>query len=224
MNPIILELENKLKEEKLSMPGFVKERAGTREYLPDSLICVAGERVERIQILVQGTLEIMNSFSDGKEFVFVSEESFTLLGDLEFFSRKMINASSVISKTKTAFVELDLETFTEWLKYERRFYDLIVYQMACKCYKGTMSQGIIKYKDSTYCVLRALLENSKETRDDMLVAECTHYELARMSGMSERTVNRVLRKLQKENVLSVGYRKILMNKKALHIYKILGNG
>lgn len=215
---ILTKLEARLHNHGLRLPDFVREQANTCRYKKDSLICITGEKVDKIQILIQGELIILNSFSNGKEFAFTNENSFTVLGDFEFFSRQMVNASTVISKTGVTLVELGVRTFEAWINADRKFYDFMVWQIACKCYKNAKIQGDIKYTSSSAKVLGKLIEVSTPSDDaeDILVAEYSHYEIARMSGISERTVNRVLQNLQKKGILSIQYRKILIRKNCIH--------
>lgn len=218
---ILTKLENTLKNNGLKLPDFIKEQANTANYKRDSLICITGEKVDKIQILIQGELIILNSFSNGKEFAFTSENSFTILGDLEFFSRQMVNASTVISKSEVTLVALSLPVFGKWLKADPDFYDFMVYQIACKCYKNAKIQGDVKYTSSSAKVLKKLIEVSlpSDSNKDLLIAEYSHYELARMTGISERTVNRVLQDLQKKGIISIQYRKILIHQNGIRYFE-----
>ncbi|POP33355.1 Crp/Fnr family transcriptional regulator [Lactonifactor longoviformis] len=212
---ILTEFEKKLNEKGLHLPQFIKTEVSVSEHPAKSLICTAGDAVHKIQILVKGELIILNSFSDGKEFVFTSENDFTLLGDLEFFSGHMTNASSVLTNTDVVLVGIELRMFTRWINMDRKFYDFVVRQLANKCYKGASVQGNIKYKNAASRVVKTLLDISVpfKRNSEMLVAECSHYEIARMAGMSERTVNRVFQELQKRELISIEYRKVCIAKK-----------
>ena len=59
-------------------------------------------------------------------------------------------------------------------------------------------------------MLLALAQPSKK-QEGLYQVECSHYELAKMTGMSERTVARLLKELQSEGHVKLEYKRILIN-------------
>ena len=205
--------EHVLEEKGLVMPEDIKSKVFLREYPANYIICSAGTPVHNIQLLVKGEVIILNAFSDGKEYAFASENTFTLLGDIEYFSGNLIYASSVISKTCTVFMRLDFNSFKRWIDEDQVLYELIVRHLAIKCYKGTIKQGNIKFENAKTRVIKLMLalEQPIDKSSDKVQVECSHYEIARMAGMSERTVARVLKEMKDENLIKLKYGKIIID-------------
>ena len=92
--------EHILNENGITLPEYVKLKIHIKEYSANSMICSVGEVVHNIQWVLEGELIITNIFADGSEYVFASEKALTVLGDMEFFSRNYIYATSVIAKNQ----------------------------------------------------------------------------------------------------------------------------
>lgn len=205
--------EHILNENGITLPEYVKLKIHIKEYSANSMICSVGEVVHNIQWVLEGELIITNIFADGSEYVFASEKALTVLGDMEFFSRNYMYATSVIAKTNIVLLQIDFDVFSKWLREDKILYDFVIYQMAIKCYKGTIKQGNIKYENSKKRVTKMLLALAQPSKkqEGLYQVECSHYELAKMTGMSERTVARLLKELQSGGHVKLEYKRILIN-------------
>ena len=90
-------------------PDYVWKKMHLRTVPAKAVLVLAGSNLNAIDILLQGEIHVVNSFSDGKEFGYTNERSLTLLGDIEYFSGVKQYASSVIAKTTVTLAELDLD-------------------------------------------------------------------------------------------------------------------
>ena len=110
-------------------------------------------------------------------------------------------ASSVIAKTTVTLAELDLESFQYWFDCDKLFRDHVVAHIAQKAYKMAGRFGTEKYEDAIYRLTKTILDYLPDRAEHggMLALHYSHFELAFLSGMSERSVNRVLKRLKEEN-------------------------
>lgn len=173
---------------------------------------LAGSNLNAIDILLQGEIHVVNSFSDGKEFGYTNERSLTLLGDIEYFSGVKQYASSVIAKTTVTLAELDLESFQYWFDCDKLFRDHVVAHIAQKAYKMAGRFGTEKYEDAIYRLTKTILDYLPDRAEHggMLALHYSHFELAFLSGMSERSVNRVLKRLKEEKLVTIGRKRVLI--------------
>ena len=172
-------------------PDYVWKKMHLRTVPAKAVLVLAGSNLNAIDILLQGEIHVVNSFSDGKEFGYTNERSLTLLGDIEYFSGVKQYASSVIAKTTVTLAELDLESFQYWFDCDKLFRDHVVAHIAQKAYK------------MDYLPDRA-------EHGGMLALHYSHFELAFLSGMSERSVNRVLKRLKEEKLVTIGRKRVLI--------------
>ena len=62
-------------------PDYVWKKMHLRTVPAKAVLVLAGSNLNAIDILLQGEIHVVNSFSDGKEFGYTNERSLTLLGD-----------------------------------------------------------------------------------------------------------------------------------------------
>ena len=172
-------------------PDYVWKKMHLRTVPAKAVLVLAGSNLNAIDILLQGEIHVVNSFSDGKEFGYTNERSLTLLGDIEYFSGVKQYASSVIAKTTVTLAELDLESFQYWFDCDKLFRDHVVAHIAQKAY-------ILDYLPD------------RAEHGGMLALHYSHFELAFLSGMSERSVNRVLKRLKEEKLVTIGRKRVLI--------------
>lgn len=196
----------------IDLPEYVKEKIRVRVFPPKTVLALAGNNVISVDFLLHGEIHIVNSFSDGKEFGYTNEQNLTLLGDIEYFSGIKQYASSVIAKTRVTLIELEFETFQRWFDQDKVFRDFIVAHIARKGYKMAAKFGLAKYEDSRYRLIKTLLDNLpiKPDKNGVFTLNYSHFELAFMTGMSERSVNRVLQKLKSNHLIALERKKILI--------------
>lgn len=193
-------------------PNYVWKKMHLRTVPAKAVLVLAGSNLNAIDILLQGEIHVVNSFSDGKEFGYTNERSLTLLGDIEYFSGVKQYASSVIAKTTVTLAELDLESFQYWFDCDKLFRDHVVAHIAQKAYKMAGRFGTEKYEDAIYRLTKTILDYLPDRAEHggMLALHYSHFELAFLSGMSERSVNRVLKRLKEEKLVTIGRKRVLI--------------
>lgn len=139
-------------------PDYVWKKMHLRTVPAKAVLVLAGSNLNAIDILLQGEIHVVNSFSDGKEFGYTNERSLTLLGDIEYFSGVKQYASSVIAKTTVTLAELDLESFQYWFDCDKLFRDHVVAHIAQKAYKMAGRFGTEKYEDAIYRLTKTILD------------------------------------------------------------------
>lgn len=200
------------------LPAYVKERMRVCVYPPKSVIVLSGHGVTSIDFLLQGEIQIVNSFSNGTEYGYTNEESFTLLGDIEYFSGAMHYASSVMAKTRVSLAALEFDTFQRWFDRDKVFRDFVVASISKKAFKMAERFGVAKYEDSANRLIRILLDNASPLPDgDAMAVAYSHFELAFMAGMSERTVNRILKKLKQAGLITVRRKAVVFRRSDLPV-------
>ena len=76
-----------------------------------------------------------------------------------------------------------------------------------------MSRGLGDvYKRQIYRLTKTILDYLPDRAEHggMLALHYSHFELAFLSGMSERSVNRVLKRLKEEKLVTIGRKRVLI--------------
>ena len=209
------------------VPDFVKWQAKALRFSPMAYICEQGGYVDDVKFLISGEVLVVNHFPDGNSFAFTSERALTTLGDIEVLSGKMTYASSVTAKTEALLITVNVETFLRWLDKDISFFRWVTRALAIKSYSIATHQGVIKYQSADQRIANILYTRAKQqlNKRNVTVIPYSHVELAQMSGMSERTVNRVLHKFREENIVQTAYGKLLISRDGFYaLGKMLTGG
>ena len=111
---------------------------------------------------------------------------------------RVLNAGVDVNRYRpVTLAELDLESFQYWFDCDKLFRDHVVAHIAQKAYKMAGRFGTEKYEDAIYRLTKTILDYLPDRAEHggMLALHYSHFELAFLSGMSERSVNRVLMRL-----------------------------
>lgn len=182
---------------------------------PGQIVCLQDYPVTEMMLLVRGELLIEAQFATGDSLIFSAENGISVMGDMELLSGRMIYASTVRAKTKAELLVLSIADFQLWLDEEPAFREMVIRALAEKCYRQSRNQGVLSYLPPAQRIARFLTEEILRNPTADGTVRCSHAELAQHTGMSERTVNRVLSELRERGVIHTEYGKIFFDDKAL---------
>lgn len=166
-------------------------------------------------LLISGELLIEAQFASGDSLVFSAENGLSVMGDMELLSGKLIYASTVRAKTHAILLTLPIACFQQWMALDVSFRERVVQSLAEKCYRQSVQQGVISYLPPAQRVARFLTEEALRNPMKDHAVRCSHAELARRTGMSERTANRALQALRAIGAIETAYGKITLNAEKL---------
>ena len=162
--------------------------------------------------MFSGNVLVFNSSVEGREFAYAKEQTMTLLGDLEYLSGNYSYASTVIARTKVELGSISFELFDRWMN-NKDFRDYVVYCIANKAFTIVTDQAKTKFYSPVQRVANILLK-------DLRHADFS--DLALLTGLSLRTINRAVQELVLQNLISVRHGKILIQASELNsLIKIL---
>jgi len=219
----IRRLEHVLRGNEITLPDFIRTEIVFESYSPGELIRTANDNVKTMSVMFSGKVLVFNSSVEGREFAYAKEQTMTLLGDLEYLSGNYSYASTVIARTKVELGSISFELFDRWMD-NKDFRDYVVYCIANKAFTIVTDQAKTKFYSPVQRVSNILLKDLRHAdfSDELYVVECTHQDLALLTGLSLRTINRAVQELVLQNLISVRHGKILIQASELNrLIKIL---
>ena len=219
----IRRLEHVLRGNRITLPDFIRAEIVFESYSPGELIRTANDNVKTMSVMFSGKVLVFNSSVEGREFAYAKEQTMTLLGDLEYLSGNSSYASTVIARTKVELGSISFELFDRWMD-NKDFRDYVVYCIANKAFTIVTDQAKTKFYSPVQRVANILLKDMRHAdfSDELYVVECTHQDLALLTGLSLRTINRAVQELVLQNLISVRHGKILIQASELNsLIKIL---
>ncbi|TCL74276.1 CRP-like cAMP-binding protein [Hydrogenispora ethanolica] len=177
---------------------FVKEFSicayGENEY-----ILVAEEANSDILILVEGTALVTVLSEDGDELIICLRRPFDVFGDIEFVLGDRYILNNVTAKTPCKLLSLPKEWAARELHHHAGFYRLISLTLANK-----LRETSIKYNRNLLYPLRIRLARFLEesAADEGLLQTLQYNELAKLLGVTDRQLRRVLAEFEELGIIA----------------------
>jgi len=185
--------------------------AETKDYKRGEIIFREGDHALYYFQIIEGKVKLNNYNDDGKEFIqniFGKNQSF---GDSMLFLDKFypINAiclesSKIIRVPKNNFLELlrihpDISLGMNACLSQRLYYKILMTQNMSSPNPVLRLKGLMEYLKSYY----------EEDCQQCFHIELTRQQIANLTGLRVETVIRVLKRMEKDNLLKIQNRKIL---------------
>ncbi|MFV0530708.1 MAG: Crp/Fnr family transcriptional regulator [Flavobacteriales bacterium] len=173
----------------------------------EDIIFNEGEKARYYFQIKSGEVEMFNLSSEGKKYtqgIFTKGESF---GEPPLFTKSVYPASS-IAKTKVVIWVVEKNLFLNYLTEEPKIQMKFIKMLATRLeYKALMVKEVSLHTAEHR--IRTLLKHFKLNLQEQIVP-FTRKEMAEMCGLTVETVIREVKKLEKEGILELQNRKIVL--------------
>lgn len=206
-------IENqKAKEFINGIPSYVKVKCKIKKFEKEKIIVLKGNYLESIFISCEGKIQVINEFENGFLYSFASIEPLAYIGIMEMMANEKTYSSTLQAITDCILIEISKDDFFKWINNDQRL-TLDVLQFVSKSmYEQSIKKGeVLAYP--AICTLISYLINVFESEDkDVVFLEKTREEISSILGFSVRTINRNLKVLKEENLISVTRKDISITK------------
>lgn len=194
------------------IPEYIKPKCNIRKIEKQKLVVLNGNQIDSIYISCQGKMQVRNEFENGFIYSFASIEPIAYIGIMELMANKKTYSSTLQASTDCIILEIPKEDFIKWLNTDHsltldilKFVSNIMYEQSSK------TGEVLAYP--AICILISYLLNVFESEEgDSVFLEKTREEIGSILGFSIRTINRNLKDLKEENLVSVNRKGITITK------------
>jgi CRP/FNR family transcriptional regulator len=166
-----------------------------------------GQYMNSVPIIVKGSIKILRPDADGKEvFLYYLNPGETCALSLTCCNANLPSEIRAVAEEDTTLISIPLKShndwtrqFTQWkefvaLTYQNRFQEMLraIDDIAFK----NMDERLLSY-------LRTKVSQLKNT-----TLSVTHQDIAHELGTSREVISRLLKKLEKDNIVSLGRNKV----------------
>lgn len=185
-----------LKDLYLRCPAAIKERFVLRRYTAGEIILHAGEKLECVYLIVSGKAEVFGTGSRAEQLTIGSYGEWEILGELEFFSHEPAQ-SSVRAQTPCELWQIANDVFMQWISVDNALCIQLLTILSTRFVSLSRFArvGVTGMLDQRIAYL--LLTHA----DDKGVLPFSKAMLAQRAGTSQRSLNRVLKKLSAMGVV-----------------------
>lgn len=193
------------------IPKEIKQRCKFRKIESGKIVVLKGNKIEHVYINCDGKMQVKNEFENGFTYSFASINPIAYIGVMELMANKKIYSSTLQATTDCIILEINKDDFLSWIVSDQeltlevlRFVSTSMYEQSLKTGEGFAYPSI--------CTLISYLISTYESEDtETVFLEKSREEIGSILGFSVRTINRNLKVLKDENLVTVNRKGILIN-------------
>lgn len=194
------------------IPINIKNKCRLRKIEKGKLLVLKGNNIENIYIHCQGKMQVKNEFENGFVYSFANIRPIAYIGAMEIMANKQIYSSTLQTTTECIILEMPKTDFKNWINTDHKFTLEVLHFVSKSMYEQSLKTGeVLAYP--AICILTNYLINVFESEDkDVVFLEKTREEIGSILGFSVRTINRNLKELKDENLITVNRKGISITK------------
>jgi CRP/FNR family cyclic AMP-dependent transcriptional regulator len=177
------------------------------------------EEPKYVYIIYSGTLKIFNEFQNGRilETAIVNDMDF--VGLIEILASKQKIAATVETVTECVTVKISKKDFLRWIEKDHYLSIIIAKKMAKDFYSIAYSNGELLLNSTMYTLISFIIQWAKEQigQGKEVFINKKRQQIADELGISLRTVQRNIKKLKQEELITVKNAKVYVNKKQYNL-------
>ena len=190
------------------IPIEIKSKCKIRVVDKGKIVVLKGNDIENIYVSCQGKMQVRNEFENGFVYSFASINPIAYIGVMEIMANKQNYSSTLQTSTECIILEIPKWDFIEWITNDQELTLEVLHFVSKSMYEQSLKTGEgLAYP--SICILITYLMNVFENEDkDIAILEKTREEIGSILGFSIRTINRNLKILKEENLISVNRKSI----------------
>lgn len=194
------------------IPITIKNKCKLRKIEKGKLLVLKGNNIEYIYIHCQGKMQVKNEFENGFVYSFANIKPIAYIGAMEIMANKQTYSSTLQTTTECIILEMAKVDFKNWINTDHKLTLKVLNFVSSRMYEQSLKTGeVLAYP--AICILTNYLINVFESQDkDVVFLEKTREEIGSILGFSVRTINRNLKELKDENLITVNRKGISITK------------
>lgn len=194
------------------IPENIKDRCKLKKIEKGKLLVLKGNNIENIYIHFQGKMQVKNEFENGFVYSFANIKPIAYIGAMEIMANKKTYSSTLQTTTECIILKMPKSDFKNWINIDQKFTLEVLHFVSKSMYEQSLKTGeVLAYP--AICILTNYLINVFENEDkDVVFLEKTREEIASILGFSVRTINRNLKELKEEKLITVNRKGISITK------------
>ncbi len=162
-----------------------------KTYEAGNFLLMTGEKKRKIYLFVEGVVKVTLFSKEGDEMLLELMKPFDILGDIEYvLGNENTHNVQVIEKCRC------LEISEENIKKNP-----ILYKLMAKTLAGKLLRSSMKISNSQLLTSKELVLNFITENKTYVTTSLKYHEMAKLVGISERQLRRIIRDLEREGLV-----------------------
>jgi CRP/FNR family cyclic AMP-dependent transcriptional regulator len=187
----------------------------TRHVRKDAVICRQGEKGDALFLILAGRVKAVLLAEDGREVILAVLEPGEIFGEMALFDMEERRSATVIAAEECTLLSLSGKAFLDVLRDHPSIALAMLRSLTQRLKETSARIGNLIFLDTysrvgSHLVALAGKHGRKLADGSVLVTRPTHQEIAHTIGASRETVSRALKDLQKQGLIRVMGRKVIL--------------
>lgn len=197
-----------------NIPEDIKERITVRRFLSKAVVARKGEEIKYISIIYSGKMHVINEFDSGQIYTFADIGFMDVVGDIEVLAEKFTVACTVEAITDCIVLQMSCEDFIKAFESSHSFSKQVARMIAKKMYSSSFKNGEAIFYSVKHNVTSFIIKYAQKriSEENIVAINLLRQEIADTLGISTRSVNRAVKAMKDEDLISIQKGKININK------------
>lgn len=196
------------------MPEELWSRYTIRVYPPGTIIHQKDFKLENFGIIAKGEHRVINEFENGNVFMIEKNEPIDFVGEVTILAGMEKTSVTIETLTETTVIYFSRKDFEDWISKDINFLRLVSHKIAYKLYRSSYNRGARLFYPPNFILLDYVLKQASllhiKSKGSIIISK-TRQELYEECGITVKTINRTIKKLKDDGVISLNKGKISMD-------------
>ena len=195
------------------MPEELWQRCSIRVYPPGTIIHQKDYKLEYFGLIAKGEHRVINEFQNGNVYMIEKNEPIDFVGEVTILAGMEKTSVTIETLTETTVAFFSRKDFEDWISKDIHFLRLVAHKVAYKLYRSSYNRGARLFYPPHFILLDYILKAAAamdiEKKHEIILPK-TRQALYEECGITVKTINRTVKKLKDEGLISLRKGKISM--------------
>ena len=191
----------------------IKNNCKIKKFEKGKIVVLKENNIKSMYLHCKGQMKVRNEFENGFVYDFAVIEPISYIGAMEIMANKDTYSSTLQATADSIIIEISKEDFINWIENDHKLALDVLHFVSDNMYKQALKTGEVLAYPAICTLINYLINVFESENKDEVFIEKTREEIASILGVSVRTINRNLKILKEEKLLSVSRKGILITKK-----------
>lgn len=185
-----------------------------KTYAPGQIIHQKHFKLDYFGIVCAGEHRVINEFENGNIFMIEKNEPVDFIGEVTILAGMAETSVTIESITECVVIIISRNDFENWIQQDINFLRLVSQKVAYKLYRSSFNRGAKLFYPPTFLLLDYLLKHAKSEKISIhknMHLNKTREQLHEELGITVKTINRTIKKLVEDQLISLKKGKIQMD-------------
>jgi CRP/FNR family cyclic AMP-dependent transcriptional regulator len=205
---------SQLQEVLVGMPEEIRKKVFLKKIPAGETVVRKGEKVEYAYILIGGELKVINEFENGRIYIFERIRPISFVSELEILAGEMEYVSTVETVNNCSVLVISAKDFAKWITCDHAILLRISQKLAKKMYSTASKTGTANFLLGIHKIQAYIIKYYQEKQSDIevLLIDKKRQNIADEIGVSVKTINRCIDKLNRAGLIFLRRGKIYISK------------